>query len=374
LQTRWNNLNVIFYEGKIAVMDQPETPAPTMRELAAALKISATTISMALRNHPRVALKTRRQVQAFAREKGYYLNPTITTMMSHVRSSRRAQYRETLGWLNLWERPDHFTNSKCGVEYHRNLWQGALERAGQLGYSLDSFWLSAPDMNGRHLSRILSARSIRGLLIPPIPRSCGHLTLRWDDFSATALSHTIARPQFHRVVPDHHNNIQMILRTLRRRGFRRTGLLIPQRYDERSENRFRSAYYFYQQSLPVKDRIPVLLCPEAFEKNCRAWLKKYRPDAVITLGAFRHLRKIDIGDAAYSKKLGIVLMGYATTDAGFTAVNENPLQIGATAVDHLAAQLNRNERGISLCPQTVLIKGAWVEGRTLPGKQSCGGP
>ncbi len=338
-----------------------------MRGLAVALKISATTVSMALRNHPRVALKTRRQVQAFAREKGYHLNPAVTSLMSHVRSSRRAQYRETLGWLNLWETPDHFSNSQLPkiTEYHQQMWQGALARAEHLGYRLDSFWLGDPNMNGRRLSAIMAARGIRGILIPPLPQSRGHLTLDWKEFSMIALSYTIVRPQLHRVVPDHHYNMQMILRTLQHRGYKRVGLLISPGFDERLENRLRSAFYFYQQSLPAQDRIPVHLCRDIFAGTLVNWLKKYRPDVVITVGLFRNLREIDIGDPAYSRELGIVLIGYATTDAGFTAVNENPLLIGSTGIDHLAAQLVGNEKGIPASTETVLIKGTWVEGRTL---------
>lgn len=344
-------------------MESPLPRTPTMRDLAAALNISVTTVSMALRNHARVALKTRQEVQAYAREKGYNLNPSLTSLMSRVRSSQRADYRETLGWLNPMDTADHFT--RCGLEYYRQLWQGALDRAGSLGYSLDSFWLGDPQMSGRRLSNILAARGIRGLLIPPLPKSCGHLTLDWSAFSVVALSHTLARPHFHRVAPDHHHNIQLILRHLRHRGYRRPGLLLPQRHDERSENRFRAAFYYHQQSLPAKDRIPVLICPSGFEKSCAAWLKKHRPDAVITMGAMRHLREIDIGDPAYSTNLGIVLMSYASTDAGFCALHENPSQIGSTALDQLVSQLNRNERGIPSSAHSVLIKGSWVEGETL---------
>jgi len=342
-----------------------------MRELAAALKISAATVSLALRNHPRVAQKTRLHVQAFAREKGYHLNPAITLMMSHVRASRPAQYTETFAWLNLWESPDYFSNGNLPtrIEYHQQMWEGAHARAEELGYSLDTFWLSAPNMSGRRISAILAARGIRGILIPPIPRSCGHLTLDWNAISAVALSYTLARPLLHRVVPDHHYNMGLILRTLRHRGFKRIGLLLPSDFDERCENRVRSAFYFYQHGLLARDRVPVLLCHRFLGATCATWLKKHRPEVVITVGSFRHLREIQIGDPSYSKKLGIVLIGYARTDVGFTAVEENPFLIGSTGIDCLVTQLNHNKPGIPANPETVLIKGAWVEGQTLPGKQ-----
>jgi LacI family transcriptional regulator len=347
-------------------MDPEPTGSPTMRDLAAALNISPTTVSLALRNHARVALETRHRVQAYARDRGYQLNPAVTSLMSRVRSSQRAHYHETLGWISFWI-PDRLTDAVCGAEYQRSLWQGACARAREFGYTLDCFCLAEPGMSGRRLGGILAARGIRGVLIPPLPKACGHLRIGWENFSAVALSHTLAWPQLHKVVPDHHNNMHMILRQLRHRGYQRPGMLLAQKFDERSQNRLRAAFYFYQQSLPARRRVPVLLCPLAgYEKSCAAWLKKYRPDAVITLGHYRHLREMAAGNAGYSRNLGVILLGYGASDSGFTAVDENPVQIGATAVDQLSAQLNRNERGIAALPHSTFIKGSWVEGATLP--------
>ncbi len=349
-------------------LPMPSQPSPpNMREIAAALGVSPATVSLALRNDPRVALATRDRVQEYARESKYQVNPAITQFMSHVRTARRAQYRETIGWLNMWDDPENFTRS--GVEYLRFLWQGARQRAESLGFKLEGFWLTEPGMTGRRMSEILASRGIRGLLIPPLPQSCGHLSIRWEDFATVALSLTMARPRLHLVVPDHHANMQTILRTLRHRGYRRPGLLLSMGFDERSENRSRSIFYFHQQQFNLRDRIPVHLCrPEGYERDCLPWLKRYRPDAVVTLGPMRHLRELDLGDRDYSSRLGIVLLGHARTDAGFCAMDENPLQIGAAGVDQLAGALNRNERGLPVSPQTTLIRGDWVEGETLPTK------
>jgi len=345
---------------------------PTIRQIAAAAQVSATTVSMALRNHPRIPPATRLRIQTLARRMNYRPNPAIVSLMTEVRSRSPVGYHETLGWINPHDRADHFVNKRLlGLEYHQNLWAGALHRAGQLGYALESFWLRAPKMSAQRMSAILVARGIRGLLLPPLPGPNGHLSLDWSHFSVTALSYTIVRPQFHRVVPDHHHNIRLILRTLQHRRYERIGMFLPARFDERLEDRFRSAFYFYHQTIPVGNRLPVLIGPDKnYESIGAAWLKKWRPDAVITLGTFRDLREIDIGDPAYSQKLGIVLMGCgAVRDRSFTVVDENPFRIGESAVDRLAGQLQRNEPGIPDNPETTLIKGTWIDGQTIKPRQ-----
>jgi LacI family transcriptional regulator len=348
-------------------MEQVPLFSPTLRQIATAAKVSATTVSLALRNHARIRLATRVQIQALARQMGYRPNPQVTSLMTQVRS-RHTSFRETLGWINSFDREDYFTNPNLPAPAHaRMLWQGARERASELGYGLDSFWLGAPGMNGRRMSAILAARGIRGLLIPPLPQHCGHLSLDWREFAVIALCYTLARPEFHRVVADHYHNMQMVLRVLRHRGYHRVGLLIPARHDERLENRFRSAFYFQQQGIAVRDRVPVLICArENFREPCAAWLRKYRPDAVITLGDFQNLRQIDIGQPAYSQKLGVVIMGHPETQDGLAWVNEHPCRIAGLAIDRLARLLGANECGIPAHLETVHVKGTWMDGPSLP--------
>lgn len=340
-------------------MDNDPAAPPTMRELAKRLGLSPATVSLALRNDSRIASKTRRRVQKEARKAGYQLNPALTQMMAHVRRSERAPYRETLAWLNLGESPERFGSS--GIDYLRQLWEGAKSRAEQLGYLVEQFWVAQPGMTGRRMNSILIARGIRGILIPPLPRSWGHLSIHWADFASVALTYTVSRPLVHRVVPGHFANMQHILRTVSRRGYRRPGLLLTRRYDERTGNRIRAAFLFHQQSLPARSRVPVHLCSELqLDEGCRTWMERHQPDAVITLGALRDLQ------AHASNPPAVVLIGYAETDAGFAAIDENASLIGSTAVDHLLGMLSRNERGVPETPQTILVPGRWVEGESLP--------
>ncbi len=349
-------------------MDQPIPRRFTMRELAAAMNISIGTVSLALRNDPRIAQKTRRRVQAFALKNGYRVDPSVAAVMSQISRPGAGAFRETLGWINAREHPDFFTDKKLqipGVKYSQNLYDGALERARQLGYGLDICWLKAPRMTGRRMSAILAARGIRGLLLPPLSKAYGHLSMDWSGFAVTVLSYTMSRPQFHRVFPHVYDNTQMILRVLRHRGYKRAGLLIhPHLRDS-----IQSAFYFYQQGITVQNRVPVLVSVPPFEEACAAWLKKYRPDVVITVGEYRHVREIEIGDPAYSRRLGVAVMDSGAGYTDFSGVDQGELRIGAAAVDHLSGQLSRNERGIPEYPDTVLIKGTWVEGRTLTKKR-----
>jgi hypothetical protein len=63
-------------------------PAPliTVGDIAKLAKVSRTTVSLALRNSPRISEKVCTKVQAVARKLEYWQNPLVTAHMSYVRS------------------------------------------------------------------------------------------------------------------------------------------------------------------------------------------------------------------------------------------------------------------------------------------------
>src|SRR4051812_10946751 len=108
-----------------------ETPMPSVRKLARALKLSHTTVSEALRNSPRVKPATRRRVLAAAREAGYRHNPLASALMSEMRRSRAGIFRGVIAVLDL-DNPDR--RSAGAARYHRELLRGASARATELGF------------------------------------------------------------------------------------------------------------------------------------------------------------------------------------------------------------------------------------------------
>ena len=59
-----------------------------MREVARRARVSTSTVSLALRNSPRVAAETRSRVQQLAAQAGYKIHPLVA---AHMRSRRRAR-------------------------------------------------------------------------------------------------------------------------------------------------------------------------------------------------------------------------------------------------------------------------------------------
>lgn len=334
----------------------------TIKDLAAHLKLSTATISLALRNHPRISTATRERVQAAAKEMAYKPNPMVSSLMARISTGRENDQGVVLAWLNCHsdEKMFHYPSS-----FNHGLYAGAKERAEELGYTLEEFHLKTRGMTMARMQQILETRGITGLIIPPLRSPKGHLRFKWEQFAAVAIGHSMARPRLHRVSPDQYYNIRLAIRELIHAKKTRLGLALlcsknnlPQT-DNRLDNRWSAAFAQYQMGLPTKQRIPILYYQPEERDKVRRWMERYRPEAVL-------------GDSPcvrwYLEEKGIkngsiyhhVQLDWSEDRTDFVAtVDQQPRLVGSAAVDLLTAQLQRNERGIPETPKLVEIPGVW---------------
>ena len=86
---------------------------PTIRDVARAAGVGASTVSLALRNDPRLRPAMRDHVRKVASEIGYLPNATLASLMAQVRGGKNLPFQATLAFLNasddstiLRENPD----------------------------------------------------------------------------------------------------------------------------------------------------------------------------------------------------------------------------------------------------------------------------
>lgn len=160
--------------------------APTIRDVARAAGVGASTVSLALRNDPRLRPATRDHVRKVASEIGYLPNATLSSLMAQVRVGKNSPFQATLGFLNAAEDPAILREIPTFREWAR----GAAERARELGYSVDQFWLHDASCSATRLVEILQARGIRGLIVAGLQNDGilppSHAEV-WPGFSAVVI-------------------------------------------------------------------------------------------------------------------------------------------------------------------------------------------
>ena len=337
----------------------------SLRDLARLAGVSHATASLALRDNPSVAAATKARVCELAKEVGYQPDPMLRALAEYRRHKTRAPYRATLAWFNFFA-VERSTREPFGYR------AGAEARAAELGYRLDVFQPARSRESLRQLSRVLLARNILGILVPPLPTP-GPLQFDFTPFSAVAFGFSVAAPRLHCVASHQAYAGIQALRELRARGFRRVGFLISEDCDEVSRRSFLSGFLSEQRTLPAEEQVPVQIRPErgltrAALDELRPWFRRHRVDALIS-----HYAEVpelleeaglriprDIAVARLS--VGEDLSQPYNRSAG---IDQNEHEIGRTAVDTLASMLYYNERGVPAAPRTILIDGSWRDGETV---------
>ena len=343
---------------------KPE-PHVTLRDVARQLGVSHTTISRALKDDPRITKAVRKKVQSTAQKMGYRPDPMLGALARYRLNQTQRSIRAELAWVNCWPEPERLRSYGEFDLY----WRGAVKEAERAGYRLEEF-CCPKELSPQRLEQILRTRNIRGILLTPSwstdEPDWGNF--HWETFSVVRFGYSLSAPLAHVVTSDQVLDGMLAYEGMCRRGYRRIGMVMWMAQGTR-QVRF-SAGYLYAQLRKGDQLQPLSLSENRQEalQQLKSWLKKEKPDAILTdigelpdmLAQIGYRVPKSVGVAALS-----VLDGHA--DAG---IDQNSEEIGRTAVQTLISLINHNERGIPKIPREVLVAGRWIEGRSLPPKQT----
>lgn len=333
-----------------------------MLDIARHLGVDQSTVSLALRNHPRISDATRSKVRSAAEGLGYRPDPMLSALATYRQSGRERPVVAALGWVNRWSPPERFH----AFREFQGYWLGAEAAARDYGYRLERFDIGDAPLS--QLERMLRARGITGLIIPPHHGGCN----KWDDMDFSALGvvrigHSV-RLSAHAVGCDQTDAAILAFRHMHRLGYRRIGFVTHPGAEVSS--RFRAGFLFARENTADHVAVPTLLLHEqdgaADLRDLGVWLKGHRPDAILTTsGQLRGLLDLsklripeDVGLAATS-----VLDGNA--DAG---IDQRSGEIGRAAVELLESLLAHGRRGVPEVPRMVTVASRWVNGSNLPSR------
>lgn len=340
-------------------------PKATLEDVARKAGVHRTTVSLSLRNHPRIPAPTRDRVKAIADELGYRINPLVSALMQSRRTGKPVKhaalafvtnYPTRYGWKpEHHDRPDFFP--------------GAVERAQDFGYKLEHFWLAEPGMTPRRFCDMLSARSINGLIIGRLPPGQNALELEWSRFSCVALGMTLRSPILHHVTENHYDTVWQAMERCRECGYKRVGIVFPDGNDSpRVGHRWLGAYFMQQLNFPARDRVPICSEQPTDEAHFRAWFLKHQPDALLVNNARLLLEWLGHLGRNVPRHIGVVSLEHRRNFEG-TGVYYDPAKIGALAVEMLVGLMHRNETGVPSVQHEILLTGEWRDSGMLPPRR-----
>lgn len=331
-----------------------------MRDFARLTGYSLGTISMALRNDPRVAAATRKLILEQAEKLNYRPEPLVRDFMSRVRHGDGARQKVMLAYVIPWaSREAHYTHPPF-----RKFYQGAQARAVEGGYRLEEFLLTETGQRGR----ILKARGFAGVVLAPTTDNAPAASQTDFDFCASAtIGYSVENPVLSRAVHDHACGLERALAELVARNHRRIGLVVGEIINRRVRGRWLGAFMTARDGALAEHLVPPVILPLNQETTTLDhWLKQHRPDAVITTEwALAKKRLAHIG-ARIPEDTSLVHLEWSPDlPGGAAGIDQRSEMVGAAAVDMVIGQIVRHERGEPKVRRTLLIEGRWVDGPTV---------
>ena len=340
-------------------MDAPVT----MQDIANAAHVGKATVSLALRNDPRLREETRKRIQRIAAEMGYRPNAVVANLMAQLRAGRIPKFQATLGLVNASQEKGKLQEVITFTEWAK----GCRHRAKQIGYGFDEFWLYEPGLTPARLLKILESRNIRGLVVAAVLRH-GRLPEEfselWERLACVVVGVQTTRPRLHFACNDQYSTARQAVREVLSRGYTRPALVIDPDLDELLDYRFSAGFLSATNQLPKNRKIPSFNFSSVNQKNFSSWFHKHSPDVILTMDErvrdWLLALKVLIPD-----KVGLVHLDLHSNLPDWAGMNQNNDLVGAAALDMLVDQLHRNEFGSPVLTKCMMVASTWVDGPSV---------
>jgi len=333
----------------------------TLKDIAQVAGVHHTTVSMALRNRPELPAATRERIRALAERMGYRVDPALLALRAYRRGSTETRSSMAIAFVTAFESPDFWRN----IPVYARRYAGIERRAAQFGYRVEPFWFDRKNMSGKRASQILHARGVSGLIMAPLER-LSSLGLEWNHFACVSLTLSIQEADMHVVGNNHMDTVRTAYARLRAAGYRRIGLVLERRSNERVLRVWSVGAAGEDVEVAPADRVPAYL-PEALGRTgFDEWFRAHRPDAILTIpphleGILGWLRRAGM---SVPGEVGVASLDCPEPDGEISGIYQNAELLGMTAVDVLAGLIHRNDLGLPEHPQLIQTRGTWVDGKT----------
>ena len=338
-----------------------------MKEVACAAGVHQTTVSLALRNDPRLPAATRARIREIAERIGYRPDPMLAALSQYRLGRREVKTPTHMAFLlNFHDR------AEMQASYpHRLFLEGAQRQAEQMGYQLDPFYVGHRVSGaGQRTERVLQARGIVGVILAAFGDRMIRFQMDWERFCVVRIESHQLDHSLHMVSSHQMEITREAVRRMYQLGYRRIGLAVGEREESYLRNAFTAGYHVEVALHPDMARLPPLLFPTGastaeITPTLIAWAKTREVEVIVSnwpevpaalrLAGWRLPDDIVVASLDLEPGRGV--------NAG---MRQNHRIVGERAVEQLAILLRTNQRGPGRPHNSTLIEGEWVDGSDVP--------
>jgi LacI family transcriptional regulator len=332
----------------------------TLRDIAEKTGFAKTTVSLSLRNNPKIPEATRRIVRTAAKELGYRPDPALARIAEHRWRTKSTDSGSTVAFgTTLQTDGDESLDAQA--------MSGARARALDLGYGFEHFRLESYS-NAARLGSVLFHRGIRGVIVGQVAQADFCVRFPWERFSSIDCNAGHHRPPINVVVPDNAHALMLAWRQAVANGFAHIGVALTEELHPMGEVDRTCAALYCQSYLPSgTTKVPILHVQPDDRASFLGWVKQHGPDMILGSNDI-FFRWLDEAGYRVPRDFGFASLAVhpsAGSGPKITGMDCNMEMIGQAAVEQLDILIRTNQIGIPVRPFALMVESNWVTGETL---------
>lgn len=336
---------------------------PTLQDIARVAGVGKATVSLALRNHPKISAATRERVQRAAEQLRYRPDPALSRIAAHRWRTREHPSDLVIAYVSM-------QHPVLRAESLPQLRLAAVERGERLGYRVEQFRLE-DYANATQLGRVLFHRGIRGVIVGQILDERFVSEFPWESFTCVGAHVGFHQPPVTVVMSDFHHAIVRAWKEALRCGYRRIGVaLLREMQAVDLFDKVSAALYCQARITPELERIPLQHFPLEGDGDFANWMQCHRPDVVLGFNNTVHYwlkkHRFRVPDDVAYVCLDLAGSGPPSRGPVITGLDPGYDLIGRTAVEQVDLLLRTNQSGIPEQPLTIHVPSVWIAGETMP--------
>lgn len=332
-----------------------------MQDIADAVGVHRTTVSMALRGHPSIPVKTRDRIRDMAERMGYVPDPALSALVSYRQSAgkNRERHNQVIAFVVDFKETEQFGNSHV----HPLLARGARERASALGYGFELFWYGRDYKSSTALNRVLQTRAIRGIILGAFGEKAAPIDLDWDRYSVVKINLLPNEHDFDAILSNQLFVIQEAVKVLVEMGLRRIGMASAEKDGYENRNLYTAGWRVAQRNYRgIRPSSPYYFKTkdtEVLRAEIRDWAVENKLEAILT-----NWNIFDLSAWEAGQKLGhpcrfVPLDANPRVLRDYGGADQNHVEIGRRAIDMVVAQIQGFRFGLPETPSMTLVEPTW---------------
>jgi LacI family transcriptional regulator len=329
----------------------------TMSDVASAAHVHKSTVSLALRNQPKLSAATGERIRRIAAELGYRPDPMLDLFNLYRRTLEPPRPLGAIAFVSDLSNPAAFVLS----ERHEEIFSSAREEAKRLNFTLELFLVGPGQLSPARLSHVLEARGITGILLGALSPATHSLDIDWAQFCVVGIESMQLEPRVDNISTDYCHAARLAVRELRQRGKKSVGFVVAQDLGHEIEGQLRAGYLVESHVQgPTRGAPFCRLEKDGGIGALRQWISAQKLDAIVGCGVEVQELKSRI-PSRVARRVALASIDIRSAQSKHPCVPALHRDLGRRAIELLIMRLQTNLRGLPANPATTLLPVGWRE-------------